>query len=347
MNSAETFPAPVLHRFTRRVFTRAGLPANDATILADHLIWSDLRGLSKLGVNKIPPYLARLRAGGTRPDAAPEVIKESPTLLVVDGHDGFGQVICFHTMKMVIAKARSTGLAAAVIRNSSSAGALGVYAEQAAEQRLVGLAITNALPLVAAPGGAEKVVGNQAFALAAPAGRHRPLLYDAATSAITWVRIFEHRLAGAPLPEGVALTAEAEPTVDPEEAMKGILLPMAGHRGFGLALLWEVLTGVLSGGERFSTNAGAETPDRPEAVSVFLLALDPTVVQPYDAFVDRVDTLIDNVHNSRRLPGTDRLTVPGERSGETRHWREADGIPVPADLLTELRTLGAEFGIIL
>jgi LDH2 family malate/lactate/ureidoglycolate dehydrogenase len=340
-----TIPAPELHRFARRLFTRAGMPAGDAAVLADHLIWADLGGMSWIGVNKIPAYLARLRAGGTRARAAPEVIRESGGLLVVDGQHGFGQVICSHAMEMVIAKASSTGLAAAVVRNTTSAGALGFYAARAAGRRLIGLAINNTPPLMAAPGGAEPVVGNQAFAIAAPAGRHRPLLYDSATSAITWVRIHDHHLAGEPLPEGVALDAGARPTVDPIAALGGILLPMSGHRGFGLALLWEVLTGVLAGGAAFSTGVGAGAPGEPEGVSAFLLALDPAATQPYDDFTGRVDTLIDTIHDSRRRAGTERITVPGERSAETRDRRTAAGIPVPAALLADLRALGTELGV--
>lgn len=343
--AVETLAVHRLRRFTREMFGRAGMPDDDAAVLADHLIWADLRGLAWIGVNKIPQYLARLRAGGTVAHAVPGVIRRSSAMLAIDGHDGFGQVVCFHTMNMVIDQARSTGLAAAVVRNTTSAGALGVYAAQAAERQMIGIAINNTPPLQCAPGGAEKIVGNQAYAIASPAGRHPPVLYDTATSAITWVRIHDHRTRGEPLPEGVALTAAGEPTVDPAEALKGILLPMSEHRGFGLALMWEVLTGVLAGGARFSTGVGAAAPDRPEGVSAFLLALDPAAVMPYDTYVRRVDELIDTVHGSRRQPGTGRIAVPGERGAELRARRKGEGIPVPTDLLAELRELGADLGV--
>lgn len=170
-------------------------------------------------------------------------------------------------------------------------------------------------------------------------------MFDTATSAITWVRIHGHRLAGEPLPEGVALTADGEPTVDPVEALNGILLPMSGHRGFGLSIMWEVLTGVLSGCAAFATDFPPDGPDQPEGGSAFLLAIDPTAAMPYDAFVNRVDTLIDAIHGSRRLPGTDRILVPGDRSAEIREELADEGVPVPADLLAKLRDLGKEFDV--
>src|SRR5262245_18855039 len=167
----ETVEVSRLRRFARELFAQAGMPDGDAAVMADHLIWADLRGLAWIGVNKIPQYLARLRAGGTVAHAVPGVVGRSSALLTADGHDGFGQGIAYRTMNVVIERAASTASAAAVVRDTPSAGALGGYASLAAEQRMSGLAITNAPPRQCAPGGADKVVGNQAHAIASPAGR--------------------------------------------------------------------------------------------------------------------------------------------------------------------------------
>lgn len=346
--SSTVVEAPRLHRFTQVVFEKAGMPSDEAGLLADHLNWADLRDISWLGVNKIPQYLARLRAGHTTFGREPTLRYRRAGFLAIDGHDGFGQVVGHRAMRRVVDTARTTGIAAAVVRNTTSAGALGFFAMQAVEQRMIGLAINNSPPLMPAPGGVEKVVGNQAFAVASPAGRHRPLLLDMATSTITHARAHAHHQRGELLPDGVALTADGEPTVDPVAALDGMLLPIGGHRGFGLALLWEVLTGVLAGGERFSTDVAMPgVVDRTQDVSLLLLAIDPTVSVPYESFVARVDDLIDRIHGSRLAAGTERVTVPGERSSETMARRQADGIPVPDSLLRTLQSLAADLGVTL
>lgn len=335
-----------LRRFAGQVFEGLGMHTADADSLAEQLVWAELRGVASVGAKKIPQYTARLRAGGTRARAESVVLAEGDALVVIDAQDGWGQVAGARAMRLAIEKARSCGVGSALVRNTTSAGALGYFAMLAAEQRMVGLAINNSPPLQPVWGGMDKVIGNQAFAIASPAGRHDPLLFDAATSAISLARIHDHQRRGERLPQGVALTADGEPTVDPAAALAGILLPMAGHRGSGLSLMWEVLTGVLAGGSRFATDVTMpDVYDRPQAVSMFLLAIDPKVVMPVETFEARVDDLIDRVHGSAPAPGVERVTVPGERSRRTELSRTAKGIPLPAALVAELRALGEELGV--
>jgi LDH2 family malate/lactate/ureidoglycolate dehydrogenase len=348
-DSASVAPidAERLRAFTQRVFERCGMPAADAEILTDHLVWADLRGISWLGANKIPEYTARLRAGVTVASGRdPQIHFQRGGFLVVDAEDTFGQVVGYRVMKQVIETARTTGVSAAVVRNTTSAGALGYFATLAVEDRMIGLAINNSPPLQTAPGGAEPILGNQAFAVASPAARHAPLVLDMATSSLSLARIHDYQRRGELLPEGVALTATGKPTVDPVEALDGILLPMGGHRGFGLALLWEVLTGVLAASSTFSTDVGRPgDATRPQGVSMLLLAVDPTVSMPYETFTARVDDLIDRIHGSRRADGAGPLLVPGERGVETMAHRRNEGIPLPADLRARLRTIAADLGV--
>jgi LDH2 family malate/lactate/ureidoglycolate dehydrogenase len=334
-----------LRRFTRSVFEQAGMPATDADILAEHLVWADLRGISALGVAKVPQYLPRLRAGGTSAGREPSVLSRRSGFLAVDGRDGFGQVVGYKVMRQVVEAARETGIGGAVVRNTTSAGALGRFAMLAAEEQMIGIAINNGPVLMRAPGGAEKVLGNQAFAIASPAGGHPAVIADTALSALTHARIHEYQRRGEPLPADVAVTADGQPTTDPAEALTGILTPVGGHRGFGLAFMWEILTGVLSGGPAFSRDLGwpAEAA-RPQGVSMLLLAIDPTVSISYADYLSRTDELIERIHHSRTINGTPPLTVPGERSAATMRHRETHGIPIPADLLVTLTTIGDEFG---
>jgi LDH2 family malate/lactate/ureidoglycolate dehydrogenase len=336
-----------LRRFTREIFEKVGMSVGDAGILAEHLVWADMRGIAALGVAKIPQYLARVQKGGTSTDREPRELSRRGAFLLVDGQDGFGQVVGYKVMKRVAHLARITGIGCAVVRNTTTAGALGRFALIAVEEQMTGLAINNGPVLMGAPDGVEKVIGNQAFAVASPAGKHPPLVLDMATSAMALARMHEYEHKGAELPEGIARTAEGVPTVDPKEALSGIIAPMGGHRGFGLALMWEVLTGVLSGGG-ITTDIGWPTAaDQRQNVSMLLLAIDPEAAMPFTDFTARVDELIDRIHGSRTIVGIDRAVVPGERSAKSMERRQNEGIPLRGELVATLRAIGDDLAVTL
>ena len=335
-----------LCEFERQLFEALGMPPEDARLLAEHLLWADLHGHSYFGARRFPQYAARLRAGGTVAVAQPVVLADRPGFVHLDARDAWGHVVGHRAMLMAVEKARSAGVGVAVIRNTTSSGTLGYYAALAADEGMIGIAINNSPPLQTAWGGTGKVLGNQAFGIASPAGRYPPLILDMATSAMSLAVIHEYADRGEPLPDGVALTADGAATVDPAAAIDGTLLPMAGHRGSGLAMLWEVLTGVLAGGPRFSTNVTfPDVSDQPQGVSLFLLAIDPAAAMPLETFASRVDTLIEHVHALKPAAGVDRVRVPGEGSQAIAAQRRRDGIPIPAELAARLSALGAEFGV--
>jgi LDH2 family malate/lactate/ureidoglycolate dehydrogenase len=341
-----TVPSEDLRAFATAVLAAAGAPADDASIMSDVLVWSDLRGTAMQGVMRLPLCVRRMRAGGTRPEARTETRRESSAFIALDGLDSWAPVIGTRAMRTAIAKARATGIGAAVVSDTTFAFALGYYPALAISERMIGLAINDSLPLMAPWGGTKKVLGNQAFAIGAPAGRHSPLLLDTATSAITWTAMHELQEQGRPLPEGVALDADGRPTTDPAAAMAGRLLPLGGPKGTGLAAMWEVLTGVLSGGAVFST--AVRTPndvDRGQGTSLFMLAIDPVASMPYEQFVDRIDRLIDDIKASPPAEGVDRVYAPGERGYLTAERRSREGIPMTSAVVDELRALGAELGV--
>jgi LDH2 family malate/lactate/ureidoglycolate dehydrogenase len=340
------YPADALQRFTARVFEAAGMPGSDADIMAEHLVWADLHGVAWLGVRKIPQYLARMRAGGTPAQSEARTVVDMPALVVVDARNAWGQVVGNRLMETILPRARASGVCVGLVRNTTTAGVLGRYANMAASQGMIGMAINNSPPLQAAAGGVEKVTGNQAFAIAAPAGKHPPLVLDMATSAITLARLHEYAERGESISDGVALDAEGAPTRDAAKALKGVLLPMAGHRGFGLALMWEVLTGVLSGSEQFSTDAlMPDAYDRPQGISLFMMAIDPEAVMPRQVFEARVERVIDAVRASKPAPGVGRITVPGERSHAIAASRRREGIAIPGSLRATLVAIAAEHGV--
>jgi len=345
-DATRVIPVAEARAFAQAIFERLDMPPDDARVLADHFVWNDRRGQPWLGVRRIPEYVARLQAGATAAKPELTTVADRGAFLVLDGGNGWGHVIGARAMNIAVTRAREFGLAGVSVRNTTSAGAIGYYALQAAEQRMIGLAINNSQPIQAAWGGSVSRLGTQAFAVSCPAGHHPPLLLDMASSALSLVGVKKHRDRGESLPAGAALTADGRPTVDPEEALRGLILPMAGHRGYGLAVLWETLTGVLAGGERFGSDVGLfDDYSGPQGVSLFVLAIDPTVSMPYDEFTARADALIDQMHDSPTVPGVDRVLVPGEQSHRAAEAHDSAGLSLPADVVESLERVGSELGI--
>ena len=339
-----TIRAEPLHAWIHDVLRASGVPEEDATNIADGMVWAELHAVD-LGTRRVPTVVNAIKGGGTKAAPQRKVVSDRPTFAVLDADQSWGVAASVQAMRIAISKARAHGVGACVVRNTGNSLGMGYYPSLAIEERLIGLAFTNALPLQAPWGGTKKTLGNQAHAIGVPAGRHAPLLFDSATTAITWASIHEFVARGERLPEGLAVDTEGKPTTDPEAAIAGRLLPMGGHRGFGIALMWEVLTGVLSGGEMFGATVSGGFPDRASGQSTFLMAIDPTVAMPYETFVARVDDLIDQVHASPPAPGVERIYVPGERSAEVAKQRAQGGIPLSAARMKELMAVAESTGV--
>ena len=343
----EVVDAGELHAFALRALTAVGMPDEQARTTADAMVWADLRGLAAHGVlGRLPQCVARIQEGGTDPRARPAPDDDGTRALVgMDGGNAWGQVAGVAAMRTAVERAARFGIGAVAVRDTGSPAALGYYPTLAIEQRMIGLAVTNCPALVAAPGGTTTVLGNQAHAVGVPAGRHPPILFDAALTRMSTGEMDRRRAAGLALPDGVLLDRHGRPTTDPAEWVEGILLPIGGHRGFGLALAFEVLTAVLAGSSR--TSAAVAHPfehDRPQGVSMTCLAIDPAATGPYQEFLDGVDRLIDEVHASG-APGGDRPRVPGERGHARAAERAGHGVPVDARQRERVAALAAELGI--
>jgi LDH2 family malate/lactate/ureidoglycolate dehydrogenase len=341
-----TIDATRILLFARDVLVAEGMPLADAEVAGDAMVWSELRGKSSFGIARLLGCVERLRAGGTRAMAEPSVVGRSTAMTVLDADAVWGSVAGARAMRQAVASAREHGVGVAIVRNTSSGLAMGYYPTLAIEHGMIGLAVGNAVALQAPWGGAAKRLGNQAYAIGCPAGRHHPLLLDTSTTSVTWAKIHAHESRGEQLPPGLALDEHGEATIDPGAALRGTLMPLGEHRGSGLAIMWEVLTGVLGGG-LFAPNVRGpnDDPAQPMGVSLFCLALDPSVSMPFPEFVDRVDALIDTIHDCPPAPGVARIYAPGERGFVEAERRTREGIPIGAELLARLQQLGAEAGV--
>jgi LDH2 family malate/lactate/ureidoglycolate dehydrogenase len=333
-----------LREFARQIFEKVGMSAEDAAILADHLVWCDLRAVPHNGVVRVPIYAGQLRAGGTNPTAQPRVVSDKGAFAVIDGGDGSGPVVSARAMRMAIDKARISGVGVVSVHDTSTLGAIGYTSMLAARANMIGLTIHNSPPVQAAHGGSTAVLPAETFSVASPTSRG-PLLLDMTTMALSKGRVHEYAARQEPIPPAIALSPDGKPTTDPDEAIAGVMLPMAGYRGYGLAVMWEVLSGVLAGGAHLGGGYTSPATDAdPWRLSTFLMAIDPTAAMPYDTFVARVDAFIDYLHASPAT-GPDPVRVPGERTNAIEAERKRDGIPLPTTVIDRLRELGSQLDV--
>jgi LDH2 family malate/lactate/ureidoglycolate dehydrogenase len=290
-----------------------GVRVDDAALVVQTILEAELDGSTGHGLVRFPLLVRRLRAGRYEPTTALTTIRETPGTAVVDGGNGIGQVVLHRAMLLAIDKARATGVGFVAVRDSNHAGRIGDAARVAAAHGCVALVGSNASPrLVPAPG-ARRLLGNNPLAFAAPGTEH-PLLIDMAPGVATVGSIRLAKLEGRPLPEGVALDPAGEPTTDATAGLAGGMLGVGGHKGWVLALLVDVLAGVLSEGAIADEVGPTHDLDRQQHVSHFLLALDVGSLLPNEAFTARLDDLRDRVvaagDGRGRLPGDRRAQRP-------------------------------------
>jgi LDH2 family malate/lactate/ureidoglycolate dehydrogenase len=329
-----------LHEFCAEAFRRAGLSADDAATGAEVLATTDAWGIFTHGSKSLAGYLRRLKGGGLRAQARPTVIAEGPAWAVVDGQSALGMVTSVLAMQTAIGKARTQGIAYVGVRNSCHFGAAGYYAWLAAREGFIGLAMANDIPSVTAPGARGRVTGSNPLAYAVPAGRHPPLLLDIAASVVAGGKVAAAHARGEQIPEGWVIGTNGRPTTDPAQFLAGgALLPFAGHKGYGLALLIETLSGLLTGAAvTWGIRAWmSDDPGLATGHGAAFLALDVNTITPGEDFRRRVDQLIDEIHAAPKVEGSNRVYVPGEREWEHHRQAMVEGIDLPPDVWARLR----------
>jgi LDH2 family malate/lactate/ureidoglycolate dehydrogenase len=339
--------AETLRAFCRACFERLAVPSDAAAVVADNLVFANLCGVDSHGVIRLKVYCERLRQGGFNPRGQPRMVAETEATAVLDADNGLGAVAAVEAMDRALTKADRTGAGCVSVRRSNHFGACAFYALRAVERGMIGFAATNAGPTMAPTGGRERRLGNNAFAIAVPAGRHPPIVLDMATGAVAWGKIFVAQQTHQKIPSSWALDKHGRPTDDPDVAADGGLIqPFGGYKGYGLSLLIDLLTGVFAGGA-FSVHVRTlyEQLDTPSEVAHLCGALRVGGFLPLAEFRARVDAMIDLLKACPLAPGVERIFVPGEIEHETQQRRRAEGIPLPATLLAELRALATELGV--
>ena len=345
MAAEVTVPASRLRQFCYQVARKLEVPEEDADVLAGTLVDADLRGVHTHGSSLLLGYARRLQAGGTKRNASLTVVQDGPAVATADGNAGIGQVIATHAMRLAIEKARHAGIGAVSVRNSNHFGAAATYSMLALPHDMIGFATTNAGARVPPFGGTSAAIGNNPLSYAIPAGTERPIVLDMAQSVVAAGKLGMAQRKGEKIPLGWAIDIDGNPTDDPKVGLAGLLLPLAGPKGFGLALVMDALSGALSTGAVGLDLAGPRPADRPFRVSHFFMAIDVGHFAAVDEFKSRVDRVIRDTKAARKAPGVDEIYLPGEIEFNLRDRREREGIPLLASLVDDLEKLGAEFGL--
>lgn len=333
-----------LHALVQDVFMRCGMGFDDADLLADTLVYADLSGIHSHGVLRVPEYVEKLGKGGVNPRGRPKIVRECGACLVVDGGNSMGQIGAHFAMQQVIARAAAYGIAAAAIRGSNHCGALAYYASMALDHDMIGMATTNALPTMAPWGGRERILGINPLSVAIPAATKLPIVYDAAFSSSSHGKIRVYQQKGLSLPEGWALDREGRPTVDAAVAIDGLLAPIGGFKGAGLAMVMGVLASLL-GGAAYGRELGSlEQGPRAGHDGHFVLAIQIAAFEEPRTFRARVDKAIHEIQSCRLAADFDRIYAPGEKEAINRYKYQRKGIPLNAVTLENLAAAARRMG---
>lgn len=344
MAASNLYPAESLKSFACALLEAAGASSDNAAIVAEALVEADSEGLPSHGLLHLPMYLARIAGGSVDPRVTGEIVIDQGARLTIDAGNGLGQVTAETACEIAVARAEAHGLALVAVRNAFHFGAAGRFARKIALSGQIGIVMANTRPMLPAPGGAEAVVGNNPLAIAVPTN-DEPVVLDFAMSAGAMGKIRLAAGKGEPIPEGWAQTNDGLPTRDALEALKGTLLPAAGAKGFGLALMIDLIAGGLSGGgmgEAVQPLYGDMA--RPYDSANLFLAIRIEGLRPPVDFAAAASGLTDSIRASRVAPGAAPVRVPGDRAARARN--RFDGhCPLGPETLEALRKHAARLGV--
>lgn len=344
------FQEAELQSLISTIFTACAMAPSDADLLAATLVQADLRGIHSHGVMRVPLYVRKLTTGGVDPKGRPRVVKDTGGALVIDGGNSMGQIGSVFAMEAAIERARTNGVAYAAVGGSNHCGAMDYYMRMAIEADMISLAGTNALPTMAPWGGIDRLVGLNPIGIGFPAGDEPPFVVDFALGATAHGKMEIYKQKGMPIPEGWAFDREGRPTTDIDEALIGLVQPIGGHKGIGMAMAIAVLSTLLCDAGYGSESGNATEGAFAGRDGQFYLAVDIAAFVEVATFKARMDKILREYRSTRLAPGFDRVYTPGEMEFEIERERRQSGIPLNdesiAGLLEAANTLGVDASLL-
>ena len=354
-------PWDLMNRFMVDAFKGYGVPEEDAVICADVLLESDRRGIESHGCNRFKPiYIDRIKKGTLLPVTELEIVKESPTTVVMDAHDGMGMVASYRMMKLLIEKAKTYGMAGGAIRNSTHYGIAGYWTNMASKEGLVGITGTNARPSIAPTFGVENMLGTNPLTFSLPTDEEFPFCLDCATSIVQRGRVEYYAREGKPTPAGTVISDTGEALTDSAEILKrlvegtaaltplgGIGEELAGYKGYGYAAVVEILSAALSGGEFMKALSGISPEGKPQMYHLghFFFVVDPEAFAGLDTFRKTAGDICRALRASKKAPGESRIYTAGEKEYDVWLFRKDKGVPVGEGVQKDILAIRDELGL--
>jgi L-2-hydroxycarboxylate dehydrogenase (NAD+) len=336
-----------LRYFIASAFEAVGMPATDARTVGSLMAEADLQGSDGHGVIRLPQYVKRIRAGGVNLHPDIQVVRERSAMALIHGDNAMGHLVMKRAAELAVEKARDAGIAWVGAQWSNHAGPASLYAKMALAHDMIGLyfAVGNANHLPPW-GGIDLLLSTNPIAAAIPAGEEKPIVLDMATTVAAYGKVKAKAARGEMMPAGWMIDREGKPLTDPKRANEGFLLPIGGYKGYGLSLVVGLIAGTLNGAamgkDVIDFNADAATPTN---TGQAIVAIDPAAFSELPEFKKAVDTIIRDLRGSARMPGVERIRVPGENSQETIERQRREGIAIAPSLMQTLDRLAEDLEI--
>lgn len=323
------------------VLKRLKVPQKEAGIVADATLDADLKGFSSHGIGRFPQYVKGLKVGTIDPEAEISIENETVSTALLSGNNNFGHVVTYKGMKIAIEKAKETGIGLVGIHDSNHFGVAGYYSDMAIMEDMVGIVIANTEPAVAPIGGKEPILGTNPIAIGIPSNKHY-VSVDMATSASARGKLLEAMRKGEKIPENVALDDEGNPTIDPECALRGSILPFGAHKGYALAFMIEILAGPMVKAAFGKAVRGTANPEYMCTKGDLLAAIDPSKFVDIDRFKEDVDDFIEEIRGAGS-----KVFIPGDMEVRNVKRFKEEGIPIDDKLFLQLKEIadGVSFDI--
>ena len=338
-----------LKKFCIRLLIEVGLPKKDAIITTEAILFANLRGVDSHGIIRLPAYIERLKAGGTNPRPKLKVIRKTPSLAIVDGNNGLGQVVGNYASLIAIEKAQSRGISFVGVKRSNHFGAASYYSIKISEKNMIGIVMSNTPPNTAAWGGSGKVIGNNPLSIAIPYKQNKTVVLDISMSRVAGGKVLLAAKNKKKIPQGWIIDKSGKNTNDPNALLNGgALLPFGEHKGYGLAFMIEILTGVLSGAGMLNQIPPWNSPANTLKNNGFcFIAIDIRQMMSITEFKNRLDWVIKQLKKSPLTEGSEGIFVPGEKEWQIEEKRKKSGIPISTEVWKNLKSISDSYKIYL
>ncbi len=334
-----------LRALTERLLVAAGASEENAHEAAEIFVDADVKGIGAQGIDYMYYIIDSLKRGLIDGRVRPRLARETPSTALIDGQRGLGQPAALMAVRVATEKARASGSATVAIGNSTDIFMIGAYAERLAKNGLIGLVMTSGPPLVHPHGGVERILSTNPLAFGFPRRGEDPMVFDMATSALASSRIRQAAYHGEQVPPGTGVGPDGKPTTDAATIRKGAIGPMAGHKGFGLALAVALLCGPLSGSAVGPEMGGWQHEGETKTQGHFMYAVDPRSFVDFDQFITRSEWYIDTIKNSKKAEGVEAIRIPGERAAATRRRQRQAGIEVLTETWRRIEGHARDLGV--